>query len=102
MNCNNLQKPSLIILKLIRVDDCLEQSDCNPKSTPINHSTNRKKYEIDPKEPPSLKQQLQAEPIKEWGASNAENKANYGGTSAFNLKKPGMQQDGTAVGGTWG
>ena len=36
---------------------------------------------------------LQAEPIKTWGSSNAENKANYGGTSAFNLKKPGMQQD---------
>lgn len=35
----------------------------------------------------------EAEPIKEWGASNAENKANYGGTSAFNLKKPGMQQE---------
>eukprot|EP00435_Cladocopium_sp_Y103_P054863 s86_g18.t1 len=35
----------------------------------------------------------EAEPIKEWGASNAENKANYGGSSAFNLKQPAMQKE---------
>ena len=31
--------------------------------------------------------------MKTWGASNAENEANYGGVSGFNLKKPSMQQD---------
>ena len=37
----------------------------------------------------------QAVPIKpeDWGATNAENKANYGGTSAFNLKQPAMQME---------
>lgn len=33
------------------------------------------------------------DPVKEWGSTNAENKANYGGASAWNLKKPAMQQD---------
>jgi len=39
------------------------------------------------------------DPVKEWGSTNAENKANYGGASAWNLKKPAMQQDvGSLVG----
>lgn len=37
------------------------------------------------------------DPVKEWGSTNAENKANYGGASAWNLKKPAMQQDGHAT-----
>ncbi len=36
---------------------------------------------------------FQEDPVKTWGASNAENEANYGGVSGFNLKKPSMQQD---------
>ena len=38
------------------------------------------------------------DPVKEWGSTNAENKANYGGASAWNLKKPAMQQDDGTVG----